>query len=645
MDTLSPIRPILVALGSEAQALRLIQAGFNLARERSAPWIGVYVDRGQGALTEDAEQVQVWMQEAQRLGATTLTVEAPTLAQGLAELSRRTGAQALVMGRSRDRWPWARLGHSTADELQRRGLAAELVILEEGALAPEPEGAGMPFGALLGTFLVLAACTGLAWLVPPEGSLSLVLPVYLLGVTLIAHRWGAALGILASVLSVLLYSFLLETPRFRQAASHWPNLLFFLLMLLAAQLMIGLLRRLRAQAREVQRRELHTASLYLLGRALARSLSPDEVAATASDHLRRVFKAQAWLLFPADGDWTVRPEPRAPMALPTPGELLPRLDLRERVGDPLEPLALGETIYLSLTSTDQSEGVLRILPRPDAPLLPSTWELLKAFAVQIALALGRLRWLEEARRAQLSHETERLRSTLLGAIGHDLRTPLAAIHGAASSLLLPGDLPAATQRDLLGMIQDESERLAHLLGNLLDLTRLESGALQVQKEWQPLEEVIGSALGRLERRSGPLPVRVELPADLPSAPFDAALMEQVLINLLGNAQRHAPGRDVDLRAWAEPGWLHLEVADRGPGLPEDNRERVFDKFFRLPGAGEGGVGLGLAICRAILQAHGGTIAAANRPGGGSVFGLALPLEGTPPPPPEGSAALAAREGP
>jgi two-component system sensor histidine kinase KdpD len=285
--------------------------------------------------------------------------------------------------------------------------------------------------------------------------------------------------------------------------------------------------------------------------------------------------------------------------------------------------------------TDRSEGVLRILPGGGEPLHPRTWELLKAFAVQIALALERLRWLEEARKAQLESETERMRSTLLGAVGHDLRTPLAAIHGAAGSLLLPGAIPDSTRRDLLTMIQDESERLAHLLGNLLDLTRLESGVIKVQKEWQPLEEVVGSALGRLERRQGALPVRVELPEELPLVPLDAALIEQVLVNLITNAQQHAPGQEMDLRAWAEPSWVHLEVADRGPGIPTDLRDRIFDKFFRLPEAGEGGVGLGLAICRAIVQAHGGRIQVQDRPGGGSSFCVTLPLDGTPPMPPEG----------
>jgi two-component system sensor histidine kinase KdpD len=629
-------RPILVALGSEARALRLIQAASRMARERGVPWIAAHVRTTAGPATEDEEQAQVWLQEAQRLGAEVRVVHAPALAQGLTDLARTTRAQVLILGRTRDRWPWARLGHATADELQRRGLDASLEVLDDPPGAARERAPGSPFGATVGAFLVLAACTGLAWLVPREGNLSLVLPVYLLGVAFIAHRWGQGLGVLASALSALLYNFLLETPRFSQASGHWPNLLFFLAMLLAAQLVMGLLRRLRLQAREVQRREVHTASLYLLGRALARSRTPEEIAAAAAEHIGRAFKATAWLLLPEADTWRSLPASLEGRALPSPSELSPGLELGDREGDPLEPLPLGGAFYLSLTGTDQSEGVLRILPREPDGLPPRTWELLKAFAAQIALALERLRWLEEARRAQVERETERLRSTLLGAIGHDLRTPLAAIHGAAGTLLLPGDLADSTRRDLLAMIQDESERLAHLLGNLLDLTRLESGVLQVQKEWQPLEEVVGAALGHMERREGALPVRVDLPPDLPLVPLDAALMEQVLINLLANARRHAPGREADLRAWSEPGRLCLEVADRGPGVPEAYLERIFDKFFRLPEAGEGGVGLGLAICRAIVQAHGGEIRAATRPGGGTAFRIHLPLPGDPPTLPEGA---------
>jgi two-component system sensor histidine kinase KdpD len=627
-------RPILVALGSEARSLRLIQAGLRLARERSAPWIAVHVEIGGSQLTEDTEQVQVWLQEAQRLGADIRIVLAPTLAQGLSEVTRATHAQVLLLGRSQDRWPWARIGHSTADELQRRGLGAHIDVMDDRSSPVEQDAPDSGFGAMVGALSVLAAASGVAWLVPRDGNIALVLPVYLAAVTFIAHHWGQRLAVLASVLSALLYNFLLETPRFSSASAHWPNLLFILAMLLAAQAVVGLLHRLRQQAREVQRREVHTASLYLLGRALARNRSSEEVADTATEHFRRVFKVEASLLLPQPAGWRILPPAPQGSKIPPPAELLARLEVGERPGDPLEPLIIGQAYCLSLTGTDRSEGVLRVLPRDSHGLPPDTWELLKAFAVQIALALERLRWLEEARKAQVESETERMRSTLLGAIGHDLRTPLAAIHGAAGSLLLPDYLADSARRDLLTMIQEESERLAHLLGNILDLTRLESGAIKVQKEWQPLEEVIGSSLGRMEKRQGHLPVRVDLPEALPLVPLDAVLIEQVLVNLLANAQRHAPGREMDLRAWAEPGWVHLEVADRGPGIPAGYQDRIFEKFFRLPEAGEGGVGLGLAICRAIVQAHGGRIHVEDRPGGGSSFRLALPLDGVPPDPPE-----------
>lgn len=626
-------RPILVALGSEARALRLIQAGLRLSRERSSPWIAVHVETGGSQLVEDAEQVQVWLQEAQRLGAGIQIIQAPTLAQGLSELTRTTHAQVLLLGRSQNRWPWARVGHSTADELQRRGLDAHIEVMDDRTSPAGQDARDTGFGAMVGAMSVLAAASGVAWLLPREGNIALVLPVFLAAVTFIAHHWGQRLAVLASVLSALLYNFLLETPRFSGASTHWPNLLFFLAMLLAAQTVVGLLHRLRRQAREVHRREVHTASLYLLGRALARNRSSEEVADTAAEHLRRVFKVDASLLLPQAGGWRSLPVSSHGIELPPPAELLARLEVGDRPGDPLEPLVCDQAFCLSLTGTDRSEGVLRVLPREAAGLPPDTWELLKAFAVQIALALERLRWLDEARRAQVESETERMRSTLLGAIGHDLRTPLAAIHGAAGSLLLPGHLTDSARRDLLTMIQEESERLAHLLGNILDLTRLESGAIQVQKEWQPLEEVVGSALGQLEKRQGVLPVRVDLPEALPLAPLDAVLIEQVLVNLLTNAQRHAPGRDMDLRAWEEPGWVHLEVADRGPGIPAGYQDRIFEKFFRLPEAGEGGVGLGLAICRAIVQAHGGRIHVEDRLGGGSSFRLALPLDGVPPEPP------------
>jgi two-component system sensor histidine kinase KdpD len=237
-----------------------------------------------------------------------------------------------------------------------------------------------------------------------------------------------------------------------------------------------------------------------------------------------------------------------------------------------------------------------------------------------------------ARRAWEWAEAEFLRNTLLSAVSHDLRTPLAGITGAASTLIEAGDaLPPEARAEMLATIYSESERMDRLVANLLDMTRLESGGLVLKKEWQPLAEVVGSALRHLDRRLRGRRVEIDLPGDLPLAEFDAVAVEQVLVNLLDNAAAHTPpGTPVSIRARGADGHVEVEVADEGPGLPPGTEGRVFEKFFRAGDEGRHGTGLGLAICRGIVEAHGGTITAGNRPGGGAAFRFTLPRGGTPP---------------
>lgn len=244
----------------------------------------------------------------------------------------------------------------------------------------------------------------------------------------------------------------------------------------------------------------------------------------------------------------------------------------------------------------------------------------------------RARLAEEAQNARVQADTEKLRSTLLSSVSHDLRTPLAVITGSASTLVHDDAvLDAATRTDLAQTILEEAERLNRLIRNLLDMTRLESGAVKVRKEWQPLEEVVGAALGRADARLSNRDVQVRLPADLPLAPFDGVLVEQVLINLLENAAKYSGGGSIEITAAAGEDEIVVQVADRGPGIPAGDEARVFEKFHRAVREGSpGGVGLGLAICRAIVDAHGGRLWAENRPGGGASFQFALPIEGQPP---------------
>jgi two-component system sensor histidine kinase KdpD len=225
-----------------------------------------------------------------------------------------------------------------------------------------------------------------------------------------------------------------------------------------------------------------------------------------------------------------------------------------------------------------------------------------------------------------------MRTSLLSAVSHDLRTPLAAITGAGSALrMAPGQLGAEQHAELVDTICDEAGRMDRLIGNILDMVRLEAGGPAARREWVPLEELVGPALARLEDRLGDREVLLDLPSDLPLIPVDPVLFEHLVFNLVENAVKHAPGAGpIELSARAGEGWVQVEVADRGPGLPPGDERRVFEKFYRGPTARGAGMGLGLAICRSIALVHDGSLTAENRPGGGAIFRLRLPFLDRPP---------------
>jgi two-component system sensor histidine kinase KdpD len=272
-------------------------------------------------------------------------------------------------------------------------------------------------------------------------------------------------------------------------------------------------------------------------------------------------------------------------------------------------------------------------PAAETLAAPEQLHLLETFAAQTALAIERVALVDEAQRARLRSETERLRNSLLSAVSHDLRTPLATITGSASALVEgEGTLDPATRRELAQAIEDEADRLNRLVQNLLEMTRLEAGGIQVRKDWEPLEEVVGSALARVEKRLGDRRVDIRLAPDLPLVPLDPLLIEQVLINLLDNAIKYASGETpIEISASADEHAVRVTVADRGPGFAQGEEARVFDKFYRGQETGtRSGAGLGLAIARGIVEVHGGEITAEPRPGGGALFRFTLPLAAEPP---------------
>ncbi len=486
-----------------------------------------------------------------------------------------------------------------------------------------------------GTSVLLA--TAGSWAAFGPRQLADAVMVYLLSIVLVSMRFGYGPSLLAAVLSVLCFDFFFIPPLYTFAVHDLSHVVTFGVMFLVALVISGLTQRVRAQADAAAQREQRTAALYALSRELAAAKRVQDIAEIAARHLFDALGLHAVLLVPSADRSQVSP-------LLAPNEASDgdqsEASVAQWVWDHERPAGFGSDVfpsslksYLPLLASRGRVAVLSV--RADEPTRLRGLEnrqYLAAFANQIASAIERAELAGEAQWAQLQMETEQMRSSLLSSVSHDLRTPLAVVTGAASSLL-EDTIDAATRRELTETILQEAQRLNRLVRNLLDMTRLEAGAVRVKKEWQPLEEVVGAALNRVEDALAGRQVLTDLAADLPLVPLDAVLIQQLLVNLLENALKYTPAESpIEIVVRAQPGGVEIVVADRGPGIPAGEESRIFDKFYRISGDRGAGVGLGLAICKGIAMAHGGKIFVNNRPGGGAEFHIFLPVAGEPPAP-------------
>ena len=489
--------------------------------------------------------------------------------------------------------------------------------------------------AYAGSVLVTAGVTILALLLRQNLESSDLTMLYLLGVVVAAISFGLGPAITAAVLSVLAFDFLFVPPHFTFRVSEVRYLVTFTIMLVVAVITGTLTARLREQRERAKVRERRIAALYRLSHDLAAQSGARDVLATAVAHVQEVLGVRALASVPTDDDAVESPV-GDPSVLETEAD-------NEAVQGALRsgrPAGLTESgaagsrvLHMPVVAGSGVRAVLSVRLHSGQVLEPERLELFRAFSSLIGLALERCRMEDRARHTQSQIEIERARSALLSSVSHDLRTPLTAITGAATTLRddASGALGASTRRELAETIADEAQRLHRSIANLLDVTRLESGTLQVHKEWHSVEEVVGAALTRLGPELDGRTIQVSL-TGLPLIPMDDILFEQVVRNLVDNAMRHS-GNDepVLIHGQFEDHELRLEVSDSGRGLTEEEESRVFEKFYRGRGASNrGGAGLGLAICRGIVEAHGGTIEAANRAAGGAVFTVRLPVEGSPP---------------
>lgn len=505
--------------------------------------------------------------------------------------------------------------------------------------------------ALAAALVALVTGIGTVARMPPTELVML----YLLGVVIAAARFGRGPSLLAATLSILAFDFFFIPPTFTFNVSEDRHVLTFAIMLVVGLLTSSLTVRIRKQEREARASEERIATLYQLSRDLTAAVDAEQ-AAQATVRRAAEMCAGAAAVLVADA--------AAPDGLRTLAHTGPGLTLngpeRDQIARALSQPTGGGTrdaeidaasgarlTWVTLTSNSEAFGVLVLAPR-GRKLSHEPRALLDAFARLAALALERARLAKRAEEAAVRAHTEETRSSLLSAVSHDLRTPLAAITGAGTTLRDQGaSLDDAQRADLLDTICEEADRLERLVRNLLDLTRLESDALEVRREWIPLEEIVGSALMRLDARLDGRPIKTDLPADLPLISVDAVLVEQALVNLLENAAKYTPaGTEIAIAARVDESSVAIDVADRGPGLAAGDEARIFDKFFRGRNAGTTGAGLGLAICRGVAHAHRGTLVAVTRPDGGALFRMTLPRIGqAPAPPPELDAPLGPPESP
>jgi two-component system sensor histidine kinase KdpD len=634
---------LIVCVGPSPYAGRLVRATRRMAASLKAPWIAVHVETPDDARMSEADRDRLarTMQLAEQLGGQTATISGHDVADELIRYARSRNVTKIVVGKPKQSW-WSEWFHRPlVYELTRICGDIDVYVIsgdpQPGPPAPpQTTPRALPRLDYLWAVLVVGLCTGLSAVLSPLFHPTNLVMIYLLGVVVVALRFGRGPSIFASVLAVAAFDVLFVPPRWTFAVADTQYVLTFAVMLMTGLVISALVARVRFQAESARGRERSTAALYALSRELAASQNREQIARIAVRHVREATDARAVVLLPGEDRRLV------PLGIDVGGfepsshdEAVAKwvLEHGQTAGLGTATLPGAQALYLPLAGSRQAAGVLGVLPAQGRTSIDLEQQhLLQTFADLVALAIQRAELAAEAERIRLGMETERLRSSLLSAVSHDLRTPLSAITGAGSTLLdSDTSLDPSVRRELASSILKESERLNRLVANLLDMTRLQAGALEVHKEWQPVEEAIGASLERLARQLKDRPLTTHIAPDLPFVPLDDLLIQQVLVNLLENAVRHTPpGTPIEVAARAETDAVVIEVADRGPGLP-DPPGRLFEMFYRAAsGNSRSGTGLGLAICRGIVELHGGKIDAANRPGGGAVFRFRLPVQGSPP---------------
>ncbi|WP_283150366.1 sensor histidine kinase [Silvimonas soli] len=624
----APGETLLAAIAPGLAGETLVRHTARLAGRLKVSWCAVTVEtptllRSNTKLASARRNLDL----AESLGAKTAMLPGPNVPEALAAYASDHDMGTVVIGK-----PPRRLNilESYAAKLAR--LSPNLTVQIVG-VAPAPVERIDPWAVIgrrwQGAVWALIGC-GISTIIAAQLTqvfdLANVIMLYLLSVLLVSVRFGRFAGALSSLLSVAAFDFFFVPPKMSFTVADTQYLLTFGIMLTVALTLSQMSARLRFQAEIATQRERRTAALYELSQALSGALMREQVVELALAHLAPRFQTDIGLALP-DMDEQLHQEGGMALDLAVADWVYRH---GEEAGQGTGTLAAATAFYLPLTAPMRVRGVLALIPKGDWLGDREEKRFLQTCAAQIGLALERVHFVEVAQNALVSMEGERLRNHLLSAISHDLRTPITVLLGLASTLS-ESPYAAPPARDIAHQLVGEIRRMNDLVNNLLDMARLQAGEVRLRQDWQAVEEVVGTSLRSLELRLVEHPVQLDIPADLPLVEFDAVLMERVLVNLVDNAIKYTPfGTPITIAARAAPQKLIITVADTGPGLPPGREEMIFSKFTRgQTESATAGVGLGLALCRAIVAAHGGTITAANAQGGGAVFTVALPRRAPP----------------
>lgn len=639
---------LLVCVGPYPGAEKIVRSASRIAGLLGVEWHAVYIETPKLQRLPEVERERILrtLRLAQELGAKTASLPGQEPAQVIVDYARSHNLTKVVTGRVHTS-PWTFWRRPFSDRIGL--LAPDLdfiqIAREEVAERLKPPSIQAEWSDGAPVFLGKARRAQYGWaagacvftalaatLLLPYFDLANIVMLFLLTVVLVAVRQGRGPAVLAAFLSVASFDFFFVPPRFSFAIGDMQYLLTFAVMLTVALITGQLTANLRYQARVASNRELRSRALYETARDLSSALQQEQISEISDKAIKAAFGTNATILLTDMRDKLESPPPEGAASEIDLGVAQWSFDHAEPAGFGTDTLPGSTMLYMPLRAPMRTRGVLAVKPLNKRwSLIPEQRRQLEAFAALIATALERVHYIEVAQAAIVKIESERLRNSVLSALSHDLRTPLTVLVGVADSLTLSQPPLGDRQSELAATLRIEAVRMSALVDNLLDMARLQAGEVKLNRQWQPLEEVVGSSLKARQQALSDHRVQVALPADLPLLEFDAVLIERVLCNLLENAAKYTPlGSNVRLEAGIIGDEARISVTDNGPGLSPGSEETIFEKFTR--GERESttpGVGLGLAICRAIVKAHKGRIWAENLPSGGARFVFTLPL-GVPP---------------